>query len=200
MATLKTVLHPKTDKKGNREYRLALRLTVNRKRSYYHLGQKLDQKFWDDRGEKVKYSHPRHKQLNRLIRKKYDEIEDVIFNMEANKQKYTAKHIIECIRNNTQKLTFFELADQHIEELTSAKNYNRAISDKSKIKRINEFVKKRNISFEEIDEYFLKTVLCSLIALVVQNLKCVFCMALCGSASTLCVFWLYYPQGLAYDV
>jgi len=156
MATLKTVLHPKTDKKGNREYRLALRLTVNRKRSYYHLGQKLDQKFWDDRGEKVKYSHPRHKQLNRLIRKKYDEIEDVIFNMEANKQKYTAKHIIECIRNNTQKLTFFELADQHIEELTSAKNYNRAISDKSKIKRINEFVKKRNISFEEIDEYFLK--------------------------------------------
>lgn len=156
MATLKTVLHPKTDKKGNREYRLALRLTVNRKRSYYHLGQKLDQKFWDDRGGKVKYSHPRHKQLNRLIRKKYDEIEDVIFNMEANKQKYTAKHIIESIRNNTQKLTFFELADQHIDELTSAVYYNRAISDRSKIKRINEFVKKRNISFEEIDEYFLK--------------------------------------------
>lgn len=156
MATLKTVLHPKTDKKGNREYRLALRLTVNRKRSYYHLGQKLEQKFWDDRGEKVKYSHPRHKQLNRLIRKKYDEIEDVIFNMEANREKYTAKHIIESIRNNTQKLTFFELAEQHYDELISANNYNRAISDRSKVRRIKEFAKKRNFSFEEIDEYFLK--------------------------------------------
>ena len=38
MATLNTVLHSKTDKNGKKDYRLALRLTVNRKRSYYHLG------------------------------------------------------------------------------------------------------------------------------------------------------------------
>ena len=47
MATLRTVLHTKTDTKGNKDYRLALRLTVNRKRSYYHLGQKVEPKFWD---------------------------------------------------------------------------------------------------------------------------------------------------------
>ncbi|WP_419213708.1 phage integrase SAM-like domain-containing protein [Maribacter sp. X9] len=156
MATLKTVLHTKTDAKGNKEFRLALRLTVNRNRSYYYLGQKVEPKFWDVQGEKVKSSHTRHKQLNRLIRKKYDEIEDVIFEMETSKQNYTAKQIIDSIRKNTKRLSFFELADEHIEDLINANNHNRAISDRSKLNRIKEFSKKRNFEFEEIDENLLK--------------------------------------------
>ena len=156
MATLKTVLHTKTDTKGNKDYRLALRLTVNRKRSYYHLGQKVDPKFWDEQAGKVKSSHSRYKQLNRLIRKKYDEIEDVVFEMEASKQNYSAKQIIDSIRKNTKRLSFFELADEHVEDLIKANNYNRAISDRSKINRIKEFAKKRNLEFEEIDENLLK--------------------------------------------
>lgn len=156
MATLKTVLHTKTDAKGNKEFRLALRLTVNRKRSYYYLGQKVEPKFWDLQGEKVKSSHTRHKQLNRLIRKKYDEIEDVIFEMETSKQNYTAKQIIDSIRKNTKRLSFFELADEHIEDLINANNHNRSISDRSKLNRIKEFAKKRNFEFEEIDENLLK--------------------------------------------
>ncbi len=156
MATLKTVLHPKIDAKGNKNYRLALRLTVNRKRSYFHLGQNVEPKFWDAPGEKVKSSHSRYKQLNRLIRKKYDEIEDVVFEMEASKQNYTAKQIIDSIRKNTKRLSFFELADEHVEDLIRANNHNRAISDRSKVNRIKEFAKKRNLAFEEIDENLLK--------------------------------------------
>ncbi|MCG2461672.1 site-specific integrase [Flavobacteriaceae bacterium F89] len=156
MATLKTVLHSKINKKGAKDYRLALRLTVNRKRSYYHLGQKVEPKFWDAHREKVKSTHSRHKQLNRLIRKKYDEIEDVIFELEASKQDYTAKQVIDSIRKNTKKLSFFELADNHIEDLIKAKNHNRAISDRSKINRIKEFAKNRNLTFQEIDENLLK--------------------------------------------
>ena len=156
MATLKTVLHTKLDKKGNKLHRLALRLTVNRKRSYYHLGQKLEPKYWDERSEKVKISHPKHKQLNRLIRKKYDEVEDIIFDLEASKQNYSAKLVVDSIRKNTRRLSFFELADEHIEDLFTANKHNRAISDRSKVKRIREFVKNRNLSFEEIDEHLLK--------------------------------------------
>ncbi len=156
MATLKTVLHTKTDSKGNKDFRLALRLTVNRKRSYYHLGQKVDPKFWDEKAGKVKSSHSRNKQLNRLIRKKFDVIEDIIFEMEASKQNYSAKQIIDSIRKNTKRQLFFELADEHVEDLIEANNHNRAISDRSKINRIKEFAKKRNFEFEEIDENLLK--------------------------------------------
>ncbi|ALM08837.1 recombinase [Sediminicola sp. YIK13] len=156
MATLKTVLHAKLDKKGNKLHRLALRLTVNRKRSYYHLGQKLKPEYWDERSEKVKISHPKHKQLNRLIRKKYDEVEDIIFELESSKQNYSAKQVVDSIRKNTRRLSFFELADEHIEDLFKANKHNRAISDRSKVNRIKEFVKNRNLSFEEIDEHLLK--------------------------------------------
>ena len=156
MATLKTVLHPKIDKNGGKDYRLALRLTVNRKRSYYHLGQNLEPKYWDVRFAKVKTSHPKHKQLNRLIRKKYDEIEDIIFELESSKQNYTAKQIVDSIRNNAKKLSFFELADEHVTDLIKANKHNRAISDKSKVNRLKEFAKNRNLTFEEIDITFLK--------------------------------------------
>ena len=156
MATLKTVLHTKTDSTGKKDFRLALRLTVNRKRSYYHLGQNLKPEFWDELGEKVKTSHPKHKQLNRLIRKKFDEIEDIIFDLETSRQNYTAKGVIDSIRKNTRKLSFFELADEHIADLINANKHNRAISDRSKINTIKEFVKNRNLTFEEIDEHLLK--------------------------------------------
>jgi len=156
MATLKTVLHSKADKNGIKNYRLALRLTVNRKRSYYYLGQEMDPVYWDQQGEKVKKSHSRHKQLNRLIRKKYDQIEDVIFEMDSTKQNYSAKQIIDSIRNNVKGKTFFDLANEHIQDLIKAKKHNRAISDRSKLNRINEFINNRDLPFEEIDQNFLK--------------------------------------------
>ncbi|MGB5355160.1 MAG: phage integrase SAM-like domain and Arm DNA-binding domain-containing protein, partial [Eudoraea sp.] len=163
MATLKTVLHSKTDINGNKDYRLALRLTVNRKRSYYHLGHKINPKYWDKRGEKVKSSHPKYKQLNRLIRKKYDEIEDIIFELESSKQNYTAKQVVDSIRKNFKKQSFFELANDHVQDLVKANKHNRAISDRSKINRVKKFVKNRNLTFEEIDESLLNKMKINLI-------------------------------------
>ncbi|WP_303318291.1 Arm DNA-binding domain-containing protein [Flavivirga abyssicola] len=51
MATLKTLLHSKMDKNKNKRYRLAIRLTVNRKRSYYYLSKEINPKYWDSQGE-----------------------------------------------------------------------------------------------------------------------------------------------------
>jgi len=155
MSTLKTVLHPKKDKNGNNIYRLTLRLTVNRKRCYYQLAQNINPEHWDAPAEKLKSNQPKYKQLNRLIRKKYDEIEDYILEMESSKKSYTAKQVMDVIKKNKKKLSFFELAEEHTEDLIKSNKHNRAISDKSKINRIKEFVKNKNLSFEEIDEQLL---------------------------------------------
>ena len=156
MSTLKTVLHPKKDNNGNTIFRLTLRLTVNRKRSYLQLLQNIDPKHWDAHAREVNSKHPKHKQLNRLIRKKYGEIEDYILEMDSTNKSYTAIQVMDAIKNNKEKQTFFELAKEHIEDLTKLEKHNRAISDQSKINRIKEFAKNENLSFEEIDEYFLK--------------------------------------------
>lgn len=76
--------------------------------------------------------------------------------METSRQNYTAKGVIDSIRKNTRKLSFFELADEHIEDLINANKHNRAIFDRSKINTIKEFAKNRNLTFEEIDEHLLK--------------------------------------------
>lgn len=156
MATLKTVLHSKVNTKGIKKYRIALRLTVNRKRSYYYLGQEINPVYWDENSEKVRKSHSKHRQLNRLIRKKYDQIEDVIFEMDSSKQSYSAKQIIDSIRNNVKGKTFFDLANEHIQDLIKGNKHNRAISDRSKVNRIREYINNRDLHFEEIDQNFLK--------------------------------------------
>ena len=156
MSTLKTVLHPKKDKNGNTTFRLTLRLTVNRKRSYLQLLPNIDPEHWDAHAEKLNSKHPKHKQLNRLIRKKFSEVEDSILELESSNKSYTAIQVMNVIKNNKKKQTFFELAKEHVEDLTKLEKYNRAISDQSKINRIKEFTKNDNLSFEEIDENFLK--------------------------------------------
>jgi len=155
MATLKAMLHSKTNSKAEKTNHLALRVTANRKRSYVYLGHVLDLKDWDSATEKVKRTHPKHKQLNRLIRKKYDELEDLIFESDAKGMKLTAKQITDSIRNTKQGL-FFELAEEHVSTLESLGKHNRAVSDRSKINRITEFAKNSELTFEEINERFLK--------------------------------------------
>lgn len=156
MAKLKAVIHPKLDKRGDKQFRLALRVTAYRKRSYLYLGYNIDQDDWNEELEKVRKTHPKHHLLNRLIRKKYDQIDDIIFDAANKNQKLTAKQILDMVRDKTENNTFFSLAEEHIEDLKKAKKLNRAISDRSKINRIKEFSKKKDLSFQEIDVLFLK--------------------------------------------
>ncbi len=157
MAKLKTVLHPKTNSNGEKSYRLALRVTVNRKRSYYHLGYNIDPVDFDEKAEKIKNTHPKYAQLNRIIRKKYDALDDVIFESKTLQTPLTAKQIVDSIRTSTNKnQSFFDLANEHVADLRKLGKHNRAISDNSKVNRIKEFTGNSNLTFQEIDEAMLK--------------------------------------------
>ncbi|MDT0690053.1 site-specific integrase [Salegentibacter sp. F188] len=156
MVHLKAILHPKKVKKEKTIYRLALRVTNFRKRSYFHLGYNIDPNDWDEKAEKVKKSHPKYQHLNRLIRKKYDQLDDIIYEAERNKTQLSAKQITDKIRDNTRNKSFFDFAKEHVEDLEKSKKFNRAISDRSKAKNIKEFTKGKDVLFQEIDENFLR--------------------------------------------
>lgn len=155
MAKLKVVLHPKKTK-GENVFRLAFRVTAYRRRSYLYLGYNIDPEDWSEEGEKVKKSHPKHAQLNRLIRKKFDQIDDIIFETGSIGKKLTAKQILDSVRDKRKNNSFFELANEHVDDLFKSNKYNRAISDRGKVRRISEFTKGRELSFQEIDESMLK--------------------------------------------
>lgn len=157
MATLKILLHSKNSNDGSKKvHHLALRVTVNRKRSYYYFGHTLNLKDWDVQSEKVKKSHPKAIKINRLIRKKYDQVDDIIFASKASNNSLSAKEIIDSIRNNRIGRNFFELAEEHILDTERAKKFNRAISDRSKIKRVKEFVNFEDLHFKDINPAFLR--------------------------------------------
>ena len=156
MVHLKAILHPKKIDNEEKIYRLALRVTSFRKRSYFHLGYNIDPKHWDDKAEKVKKSHPKHQYLNRLIRKKYDQVDDIIYEAERSRKLLSAKQITDKIRESKNHISFFDLANEHVEDLEKTKKFNRAISDRSKAKIIKQFCKGRDILFQEIDENFLR--------------------------------------------
>ena len=156
MVHLKAILHPKKLNKTEIIYRLALRVTSFRRRSYFHLGYNIDPKDWDEKAEKVKKSHPKYQHLNRLIRKKYDQLDDIIYEAERNKKQLSAKQITDKIRSNKNNNSFFALAKEHVEDLEKSKKFNRAISDRSKAKIIKEFTKGKDVLFPEIDESFLR--------------------------------------------
>lgn len=156
MAHIKVILHPKKIDENEKIYRLAIRVTSFRKRSYYHLGYNLDPEDWDEQAEKVKKSHPKYQHLNRLIRKKYDQIDDIIYEAERNKRQLSARQIMDKIKQSRKTISFFDFAEEHVAELERSKKFNRAISDRSKAKIIKDFTKGRDILFQEIDENFLK--------------------------------------------
>ncbi len=156
MATLKAMLHPKTGTDGTKTHRLALRVTVNRKRSYLYLGHNIDPKDWDAKAEKVKRSHPKYKQLNRLIRKKFDQTEDLMFESESSKNSLTAQQITSTIRGNRNNKSFFIRAEEHFDNLKKLGKIRRVNSDRSRLNRIQEFCQNKNLEFKEIDQAFLR--------------------------------------------
>ena len=155
MASIKVVLHPKKEKNDKFTYRLAIRVTVDRKTSYIYLGQSINLKDWNENQCKVKNSHLKHTQLNRLIRKKYDQVEDLVFELESKQKPYTAKQITSFIKNNNENKSFFQLANEYIENLEKIGKHKRAKSDKSRLNRIQEFSKNSNLSFTEVNIAFL---------------------------------------------
>ncbi|WP_027392951.1 tyrosine-type recombinase/integrase [Aquimarina latercula] len=155
MATIKVLLHPKSDGSGGKIYRVAIRVTKDRKQNYLYLTNLRSLSEWDGQARVVTSVNPKHAKLNRLIRKKYDAIEDLILEYEATKKSFTARQVIDEIKGSEEKETFFQLADEHVKNLRRAKKHNRAISDNSKINSFLEFTDNKNLTFSDIDETLL---------------------------------------------
>ena len=150
MATIKTVLHPK--KKANDiDYRLALRVTHNRKRSYYYLGYSVEPDQFDATYGCLKpNSHPKEKQINRFIRKVYDSAEDIILEAKSNRELLTASQIVDRIRGGGKSDLFFPMVDKYLGELEKLRRLNRWNSDKARFNIMRSYASE-TLCFHEID-------------------------------------------------
>ena len=154
MASIKVVLRRKPNAKG--EFPIVVRITKNRKASYISTGQYLEEKFWDEKNQRVRKSHANAAWLNNFILQKLAEANDKLLELESKSNVVTAKNVTAEIKSENQSGSFFELAESYIEQLEANEKFNRVNAEKPRIKHFRKFLKNRDITFPEISEVLLK--------------------------------------------
>lgn len=150
----KIVLRKKPNTKG--EYPLAIRITKDRRSTYKHIGHYIGLEDWDSKNLKVKKSHPEAESLNNLIVSKISEVSKRLIELQTNNKAASPRQIKKEIYKPTSSLTFFDFADEHLEALEAEKKINRHSTDSAWVSYIVKYCSGRHLTFQEIDERFLK--------------------------------------------
>ncbi|OYX28913.1 MAG: recombinase [Flavobacteriales bacterium 32-35-8] len=153
-ASAKIVLRKKPNANGL--YPLAIRITKNRRSTFKHVGHYIDIEDWDEKKLEVKRSHPNADILNNLLSTKLSEVRKGLITLQTEDKDASARQIKTEIYKPTSSLTFFDYADEHLQALEAEKKINRHSADSAWIGYIVKFSKSRQLTFQEIDDRFLR--------------------------------------------
>ncbi len=153
-ASAKIVLRKKPNVNGL--YPLAIRITKNRRSTFRHIGHYIDIEDWDEKKLEVKRSHPNADILNNLLSTKLSEVRKGLITLQTEDKDASARQIKTEIYKPTSSLTFFDYADEHLQALEAEKKINRHSADSAWIGYIVKFSKSRQLTFQEIDDRFLR--------------------------------------------
>ena len=153
MASIKAILRKKPNAKG--EFPLAIRITKDRKSSFIHTGQYVEQRFWDENQSRVRKSHPNSARLNNLLIQKLAEANDKLLELSTEKTYTSAIAVQQHVKGVLGNRSFFILAKTYLDQLEQEGKHNRVSAEAPMIKHFKEFVK-GNILFQEISEGLLK--------------------------------------------
>lgn len=114
-------------------------------------GQKLDSLAqWDDKGQRVRKSHPNATRLNNFLLTELAKANDKALEMET-KGHVSAKDVRVGLKPIEEtKVYFCEIADRYLEDQKLCGNYEVSKSDWGRLKRFYEFTNDGKITFPEI--------------------------------------------------
>lgn len=150
----KIVLRKKPNKEGM--FPLTIRITKNRRSTYQYIGHYIDVEDWDDKNIRVRKSHPNSNSLNSLLSQKLSEANKALIALQSERKDASANQIKKELYGSGVNSTFFELAQEHLDDLEISHKLNRLSCDKAWVGFILKFHKSKQLSFQEIDERFLK--------------------------------------------
>lgn len=153
MGSVQIVLRKKPNAQG--QYPLAIRITKNRKSSFIHTGQYINQEYWDDSNHRVKRSHPNSKMINHFLLKKLTEANEKLLQSEISKNNESLKKIRKSIIGK-EKEDFNAFALKYLERLKNRKQHYQFKNEKGRIEKFMAFSKKSDLTFDEITPSLLK--------------------------------------------
>lgn len=148
MASAKIVLRKKQNKDGT--FPLAIRITKDRKSTYFYLGKNVKESQWDPLQQHVKKSHPNSSRLNNFLLKKQAEANNNFLELETEKSDISIQSVRKLLKPSSNRNSFFVHAGTYLENLKNSGKYNRISAEKPRIERFKEFLKGEDISFQDI--------------------------------------------------
>lgn len=148
-----TVVLKRNKPKPNGDFPLYLRIIKNRKTVFESLGINVPEALWDEANKRVKGKYPNSARVNNTIAKKIAEANDKVLELDGK-----AGGVKQIKKELSQKVTgsFVDYFNEYLGELERAQIAGTHRKSKSILKKLTDYNKQRDISFEELDLQFLK--------------------------------------------
>lgn len=149
-----TVVLKKNKALANGDYPLYLRITKNRKSAFESLGISVSEALWDDKNKRVKSKYPNSARVNNTIARKIAEANDKVLELEGK-----SGGVKQIKKELSQKVTgsFSDYFQEYVNGLLASGNAGTHKKCISTLKKFNEYVGNRDITFEEFNLEFLKS-------------------------------------------
>ncbi|WP_024771648.1 tyrosine-type recombinase/integrase [Aquimarina macrocephali] len=155
MASIHAVLRKKANKQGL--YPIAIRITQLRKTRNILIGQYLDEKYWDEKKQNIRKSHPNSVRLNNMISSKLAEINSTILET-INKfgENFTFENFQSMRLKSSANNSFFTFTDRYFKDMEDSKKFTRLDSEVPLVKKIKDMREGRDLLFNQITVPYIK--------------------------------------------
>lgn len=129
------IVFRKDKKSAKGKVPIHLRIIKHRKISYISTGISIEEKYWDDKNNRIKSSYPKSERHNNYILNKYNELDNQVLLEETTANSLSPRQLKEKIFGKRPK-EFFEFAEKWIEGYEKIGTYDR---NKSILKKFKDY-------------------------------------------------------------
>ena len=143
--TLKDGTHP-----------IVIQVIHNRRRKVFYLGYSAKKSQWDKDNNRIKSTHPEHKNIKSRIKNSMRHLNNIIADFENRHQKFSLNDIERKYKLKSSSEKFLDYADKLIKALKESGKKGNAIVYQNCKDSVSSFTRGKDILIEEIDYQFIK--------------------------------------------
>lgn len=149
MVTVKVLLYTSKILK-NGEHPIMLRVIENRKVKYISLGYSAKLQQWDEKTQRPNKKHPNKFELDLLITKRIQEVQQVLLNGEIANQNVSADDVLGSVHKKRQSNSFVSFGLEYCENIKKQGRIKTASSYKESIMKLTKVLNIKDISFHDL--------------------------------------------------
>ena len=136
---------------------IMLRVSYNGERKYKSLGLSCSEKYWNEKKQEVRQSHPMAKKMNTIIRNEIATANKYVLSVESQQQSYSANSIIKALSKSAPtKHTLFSLFEERLDYFYNVtQKYNTATGYKTLLNAIKRYTDNEDMDLFEVDAVWL---------------------------------------------